>query len=150
MIAADSLIDVLSENPAQEGVRSLPPDERVRLANEMVAAALDQRTHLEAMDTYGPRKKSRRFLTGPNAPLFRKALEDWLSSAATLIARAEQLQANGHAVTGLPELKLEVASTRGLLSFTLEKIEEGMERVRQGDYVTLEEIRRDLRAQGDK
>jgi hypothetical protein len=150
MIAAGSLIDVLSDGPAQAGAAPFPPEERVRLANEMIAAALDQRAHLEAMDTYGPRRKSRRFLGGPNAPLFRKALEDWLSSATTLLASAERLHASGHDVDRLRQLKSEVFSTRGLLSFTPEKIEEGMARIRGGDYVTLEELRRDLRAQGDK
>jgi hypothetical protein len=150
MVAAGSLINVLTDGATPDGAPALSAEERVRLANELIAAALDERAHLEAMDTYGPRKKSRRFLTGPNAPLFRKALEDWLTSASSLLARAELLHASGHAVDRVGNLKLEVASTRGLLSFTPEKIEAGMQRIRQGDYVTLEEIRGDLRAEDNK
>jgi hypothetical protein len=149
MVAMASLLDVIA-GPASAGVAPLAADERTHIANEMVAATLDEHRHIEAMDTFGPRNKSRRFLTEPTAATFRKMHEEWLERADALLARCRTMHESGHTIARLQELKEAALSTRTLLKITIEGIERGMEQIRQGNYVTLEEARRELRAKAGR
>lgn len=144
MVNALPILDLAADVPGN-GVAPLPVAERVRVVSELVAWALDWHRHLEAMDCYGPRNKSRRFLTKPTAAAFRRAHEEWLQQGEAVLAGAEHLQHAGQRVERIEELKRAVFSTKGLLEITVEAIERGMEDIRQGNYLTLEEARRELR-----
>lgn len=146
MVAVNPIMDVLTGTPSADE-NALAVDDRVRIAAELVAAALDEHAHAQAIDSCGPRNKGRRYLVGPNAPLFRRMHEDWLASAESLLARVRAMGDAGHAVHRMTELQDAVALTRGLLSFTMTKIELGVARIRGGDFVTLEEVRSGLRSQ---
>src|SRR4051794_25850775 len=98
MIAIRSLLDGLSEAFTATVPVAVPQNDKVALVNELVDAALDAHRHIEAIDTYGPRKKSRRYLTDPKAPVYRKVHEDWLADAEVLLVRVREYQAVGHLI----------------------------------------------------
>jgi hypothetical protein len=135
----------LAADARTDGSAPLPLTERLRIVNELVAWALDWHRHLEAMDCYGPRNRSRWFLTKSTAAVFRRAHEEWLQQGQAVLSRATELRAAGHGLERTEELKRAVFSTKGLLKITVEAIERGMEDILQGNYVTLEEARRELR-----
>lgn len=150
MVAAiPHLLDVVTGSSSGSGT-ALPADEQTRIANELVAATLDEHAHIEVIDTYGPRGKSRRFLSPPTAAPFRKLHEDWLAQAEVLFARVKAMHDAGHDISRLKELTEALLLTRCLLKFTIESIKHGMEQIRRGDYVTLEEGRRELRAKAGR
>jgi hypothetical protein len=150
MIAMRPLLDGLPGTPAADATGVVQQIDPVALVNELVDAALDEHRHIEAIDTYGTRKKGRRYLTDPQAPVYRKMHEDWLADAEVLLSRVRVLQNMGHLVPREQDLQIAVMTTRGLLTFTLEKIMEGVEKMRQGDFVTLEEVRRGVRTDAKK
>src|SRR4051812_21094657 len=78
MVAMTSLLDAVMEDSAS-GRADFPVEERARLAAVLVAACLDERAHLEELDTYGPTGRSRRFLAPATGPLFRGVFDQWLS-----------------------------------------------------------------------
>jgi hypothetical protein len=146
MVATASLLNFITETPTDNDDR-LSANDRTRIVNELIAATLDERTHIEVVDTFGPHNKSRRFLTRPNGQVFRKMLEDWLAHADGIFTRLRPMHEAGQAFARFDELKTAVATTRCLLRFTIERIEKGMEEIRKGNCVTLEEGRRELHAQ---
>lgn len=149
MVAANSMLDVIADG-TPGGHALLPVEERVRVANELVARTLDEHAHNEALDSYGPRNKCRRFLTPPTAEVFRQMHEDWLVKADALLERAREMHAAGHSIPQLMDLKVAVASTQLLLQFSAEETRGDVEGIQQGQYHTLEEVRRGLRPQAGK
>lgn len=145
MVAMMSLFDAMGDGGSSAAV-DLPIEERVRLANVLVSASLGQRAHIEELDTYGPNRRSRRFLAPPTAAIFRAMFDDWLAEAEVLVSRIQRLQDGGHPVARLSELRDTVASTRALLRMNADAVAKGLEQIRQGRFVTLEEGRRALRA----
>ena len=145
MVANNSLLDAIgTSGPA--GSDSITAEDRIRIVNELVAAALDEHAHIEAIDSYGPNNKCRRFLTEPMAATFRKMHEDWLASAEALLTRCQAIAMSGQTVARLSDLKDAVLATRVILKITIEGIERGLEQIRRGEFITLEEGRRELRA----
>jgi hypothetical protein len=149
MIAIRSLLDGLSA-PSFATCSSSPSADQADFVKELVATALDAHRHIEALDTYGPRKKNRRYLTDPNARLFRKMHEDWLADAEALQDRVRTMESEGQVLDPAQELEVAVLATRALLSCNMEKIAAGLDSIRQGNYVTLEEARRGVRDQARK
>src|SRR5688572_17754232 len=149
MVAANAMLDVITGTSSPDG-NQLPLDEQLRIANELVAGMLDEHARIEAMDSFGPRNKCRRFLSGPNAEAFRKMHEQWLAGAEALLARLESIRQAGNELPRAQELHGAVLSTRCLLKITIEGVERGMEEIRRGEFVTLEEGRRELRARAGK
>ena len=146
MVAGISLLDAIGSSPSTyDGV---PPVElQVRMSNELVAACLDEYRHIEALDLCGPTKHWRRLYVRETETQMRKLHEAWLAAARDLLTRVQEMAAAGHPITGLGELEDAVLTTRGLLMMTLDEIEEGEEQARRGETYTLEEVRRELRAQ---
>ena len=149
MVAGISLLDAIA-NASSDGSNGTAADVQVRVANELVAAALDEYRHIEALDACGPRGKGRRLYVRETEVQMRRLHEAWLSPASELLARMKQMSATGHPIEQLNELEDAVWTTRGLLMMTLDQIEAGREQIRQGNYFTLEEVRRELRAQAGK
>ncbi len=77
----------------------------------------------------------------------RAMLEAWLAPARDLLVRMREMASAGNRIERLGELEDAVLTTRGLLMMTLDEIEEGEEQARRGETHTLEEVRRELRAQ---
>lgn len=147
-----SLLDVIGGS-AEASDAPLPAEERTRIANEMIASLLDEHAHIEEIDTFGPTRKSRRCLTRPNHLAFRRLHEDWLVRADALLPHAQAMQESGEAIARLTELKFAMRLTRTLLQLTVEKLEAGMEEIRQGkgySYDTVEDLRRDIRAESER
>lgn len=149
MNVASPLLELL-DGASSHDVDGLTADDQVQIVNELVTALLDESTHIEAMDSYGPKNKCRRFLASATAVPFRKLHEDWLAQVDALLPRLRKMRDAGHAIPRLDELKAAALSRRGLLQITIEKIEAGMAQIRQGNYVTLAEARRELRAKAGR
>ena len=151
MVAANSLLDVIA-GAVPGADASLTAEERVRIANELVARTLDEYEHNEAMDTYGQRRQYRRLLARSTEVAFRRMHEDWLAKAEGLLSRVTEMHAAGHPISRLQDLKIAVASTQLLLQFSCDEAERWIAEFRggQGHYHSLEEVRRELRAQAGR
>jgi hypothetical protein len=148
MVASNSLLDVIAGTlPGADD--SLPLEERVRIANELVARTLDEHGHNEAMDSYGPRNQYRRMLARSTEAAFRRMHEDWLARAQLLLGRAMEMHAVGQTIPRLQDLKMAVASIELLLQFSVDEAERDMQEISrvEGECHTVEEVRRELRAQ---
>jgi hypothetical protein len=145
MLAGIALLDVIGSAPSTYDGEA-PADLQVRIANELVAAALDEHRHLEALDVCGPAKKWRRLYVRETETRMRELHEAWLAPACELLARVREMHKAGRRIERLEELEDAVLLTRGLLMTTLADIEAGREQARRGQTFTVEEIRRELRA----
>jgi hypothetical protein len=152
MVASNSLLDVIAGTlPGVEA--SVPLDERIRIANELVARTLDEHAHNEAMDSYGPRKQYRRMLARATETAFRRMHKDWLAGAQILLGRVKEMHAAGQSISRLQDLKMAVASTELLLQFSADEAERDIQEISKEisrgarQYQTVEEVRRELRAQ---
>jgi hypothetical protein len=149
MVAGISLLEAVGRSPSTyDGVPSA--DLQVRMANELVEACLDEYRHIEALDLCGPTKKWRRLYVRETETQMRALHEAWLAPARDLLARVREMATAGHGIERLEALEGAVLTTRGLLMMTLDEIEEGREQVRRGETYTLEEVRRELRAQAGR
>src|SRR5687767_4615292 len=144
MVAGISLLDAIANAPSSDG--DAPAELQVRMANELVQAALDEYRHIEALDVCGPTRKWRRLYVRETESQMRQLHEAWLSPARDLLNRVREMHAAGQRIDRLEELEDAVLMTRGLLMTTLADIERGEEQARNGEVFTLEEVRRELRA----
>ena len=145
MVAGISLLDAIANAPSTyDG--DPPADIQVRVANELVAASLDEHRHIEALDVCGPTGKWRRLYVRETEAQMRQLYEAWLSAARELLARVRDMHKAGHHIERLEALEDAVGLTRALLMTTLDDIERGREQARRGETFTLEEVRRELRA----
>jgi hypothetical protein len=145
MVAGIPLLDTVGKLPSSYDGDS-PAELQARMANELVAACLDEHRHIEALDVCGPTKKWRRLYVRETEAQMRQMHEAWIAIAHPLLARVGAMKRAGFAIERLDELEEAVLMTRGLLKMSVDDIERGMEQIRQGHYVTLEEARRGLRA----
>ena len=145
MIDGLALLDVIGKS--ETTYDGDPPAElELRLANELVAAALNKQQHIEALDVCGPTKKWRRLYVRETEAAMRQIYEEWLATAMPLLFRAREMSAAGRRIEKLEELEVAVLSVRGLLMMTVAELEEALEDVRRGNVVSIEEVRRELRA----
>lgn len=145
MVSAIPLLDAVANSPATYDAD--PPSERqLRLANEFVAASLDDFGHLQALDECGPQKNWRRLYVRETEAEMRRMYEAWLGPSGELLARVREMSGAGKQIERLAELVEAVRLARGLLMTTVDDIERGREQIRRGEFVTLEEARRELRA----
>lgn len=152
MVAGISLLDAIVNSPPPYG-GDAPVELQVRTANELVAACLDEHRHIEALDVCGPTKKWRRLYVRETEAQMRQMHEAWLSHARPLLERVREMKQSGHRVERTEQLEDAVLSTRGILLMTLDAIEQGMEEIRQGrghHYNSIEELRRDIRAESER
>jgi hypothetical protein len=146
MVAGIPLLDAVAKAPfTYDG--DAPADLELRIANELVAASLDDYRHIEALDVCGPTKQWRRLYVRETEAQMRQLHEGWLAPARDLLARMREMAKAGRNIDRLEELEDAVLVTRGLLIMTLDEIEQGEEEIRRGEFVTSEELRRELRAQ---
>jgi hypothetical protein len=149
MVAGISLLDAVGKSPSTyDG--DAPAELQARMANELVAACLDEHRHIEALDLCGPTKKWRRLYVRETEAQMRQLHEAWLAPARDLLARIRDMAAAGTRVERLEDLEDAVLTTRGLLAMTLDEIEAGREQARRGETYTIEEVRRELRAQAGR
>lgn len=145
MVAGISLLDAIGH--ASSTYDGDPPAAlQVRLANELVAGCLDEYRHIEALDVCGPAKKWRRLYVRETEAQMRQLHEEWLAKARPLLDRMQEMKRAAQAIERLEELEDAVLRTRVLLQSTVDDIERGMAQIRNGDYITLQEARRELRA----
>lgn len=147
-----ALLDAIVNSPPLYG-GDAPVALQVRTANELIAACLDEYRHIEALDLCGPTKKWRRLYVRETEAPMRQMHEAWLSHARPLLARVREMKQGGRPVEGTDELEVAVLSTRGILTMTLDAIEQGREEIRQGrghHYGSIEELRRDIRAESER
>lgn len=145
MVAGLSLLDAVGSSAVTDD-GGPPAGLQLRLANELVVACLDEHRHIEALDRCGPTGKWRRLLVRETETQMRQMHEAWLASARPLLERVREMSGAGLTIDRLKDLEEAVLSTRLVLKMTLDDIERGMQQIRNGDYVTLEEARRELRA----
>jgi hypothetical protein len=149
MVAGISLLDAIASSPSTyDGLPSA--DLQLRMANELVDACLDEYRHVEALDLCGPTKQWRRLYVRETETQMRELHEAWLAPARDLLTRMREMASTGRRIERLEELEDAVLTTRGLLVMTLDEIEEGREEARRGETYTLEEVRRELRAQAGR
>jgi hypothetical protein len=145
MVSAIPLLDAVANSPAAYDADS-PAERQVRLANELVAASLDDFRHLQTLDECGPQKKWRRLYVRETEAEMRRMYEAWSGPSSELLARAREMSGAGQRVERVAELLEAVRLARGLMATTVGDIERGREQIRRGEFVTLEEARRELRA----
>ena len=145
MVAGLSLLDAITSSPSAFD-NEPPAAVQSRLANELVAASLDDFRHLQALDVCGPENKWRRLYLRETEAEMRRLYEAWLGPAGELLARVRAMSGGGQQIERVDELFEVVRLARGLLMTTVADIERGREQVRRGESVTLEEARRELRA----
>lgn len=152
MVAGISLLDTIGKSPSTcDG--DAPVDLQIRMANELVAACLDEYRHIEALDVCGPTKKWRRLYVRETEAQLRQMHEAWLSHARPLLERVREMKGVRRAVERTEELADAVLTTRRLLKMTLDDFEQGMEEIRWGNchhYNTVEDLRRDIRAESER
>lgn len=140
------LLDAIANSASPLNGGQAQADLLVRVANELVAAVLDQHRHVEALDECGPTKEWRRLYVRETEAPMRQLHEEWLSPARGLLARMREMRKAGHRIERLEELEDAVGLTRALLMTTVDDIERGREQARNGESFTLEEVRRELHA----
>jgi len=145
MIDGLALLDVIAKS-ATTYDNEPSAELELRLANELVAAAVDEMKHIEALDECGPTRKRRRIYVGETEAAMRSIYERWLEPAWTLLRRAREIVAYGRRIELLEELESAVLLARGLLMMTVAELEAAEEDVRRGNVVSIEEVRRELRA----
>lgn len=145
MVAGIPLLDVIGDSPALFD-RDAPADRQARVANELIAACLDERRHIEALDVCGPTGKWRRMYVRETEAQMRQLHEQWLAPASKLFDRVCAMRKAGLSIQRLEELQDAIGHTRALLGTTVADLERAREQVRRGEVVTLEEVRRELRA----
>ncbi len=145
MEAGIALLDAIVDSPPPYG-GDAPAALRVRMANELVAACLDEYRHIEALDLCGPRKNWRRIHVRETEVQMRQLHEQWLAPARELLGRVGDMLKAGQQIERFEEMQDAVGLTRVLLMTTMDDIERGREQYRNGQWVTLEEARRELRA----
>jgi hypothetical protein len=118
----------------------------VRTANELVAACLDEYRHIEALDVCGPTGKWRRVYVRETEAEMRQLHEQWMGSARPLYERVKEMRRAGHQIERFQELMDAVFLTQTLLMTTVADLERAREQYRNGEWFTLEEVRRELRA----
>lgn len=145
MVGGLSLLDVIGNSPSTYDGDS-PVELQVRMANELVAACLDDHRHIEAIDVCGPAKKWRRVHVRETEAEMRRLHEQWLAEAAELFERVRAMRRGGRQIERVDELRDAIGSTRTLLMTTVDDLERAREQVGRGEVFTLEEVRRELRA----
>ena len=151
MFTGIPLLDVIGSSPCTYDGE--PPAElQVRVANELVAACLDEYRHIEALDVCGPSKKWRRIHVRETEAQMRKLHEQWLAHAGELFDRAREMRRAGRQIDRFDDLRDALGLTRTLLMTTVDDLERAKEQVRRGEVVTLdlEEARRELRARAGR
>lgn len=152
MVAGIPLLDAIANGPSAHDADA-PADLEVRVADELVNACLDEHRHIEAVDVCGPKKKWRRLYVRETEAQMRQMHEAWLAHAGPLLERVREMKQAGRPVQRTEELADAVLSTRGVLAMTLDAIEQGMEEIRNGNchhYNTVEDLRRDIRAESER
>lgn len=109
---------------------------QAEIAAKFVAAALDEYRHLDALDHRDEDEPFDR----QTALMLRERFDVWATYAEALLDRV------GPSVRGTSELLDAVGRTRAMLSVTLEDLDHAEEQIRRGETVSLEEVRRELRA----
>src|SRR5688572_25614994 len=113
MVAGIPLLDAIANtSPSDDG--DAAAELQARVANELVAASLDEHRHLEALDVCGPTKKWRRLYVRETETQMRQLYEAWLAPARELLARVREMHKAGHRIERLDELDDAVNWTRGL------------------------------------
>jgi hypothetical protein len=145
MVDGLALLDVIGKSATTYDGE--PPAElELRLANELVAAALDKQQHIEALDVCGPTKKWRRLYVRETEAAMRQVHEQWLAPAMALLTRTREMSAAGRRIEKLDDLESAVLLVRGLLMMTVDELEAAREDAHRGNVVSIEEVRRELRA----
>ncbi len=113
------------------------------MAARLIRWSLDEYGHIRSVDEMPPH---------PTDPaerqmfvLMRRAYADWASDAEAVLARVASLK-DGAPIEGRTALEDAVGRTRAMLSVSLEDLDQAEEQIRNGQTVTLEEVRRELRA----
>jgi hypothetical protein len=145
MIDGLALLDAVAKSPTTDDGEE-PKALELRLANELVAAALDEMRHIEASDACGPTGKWRRLYVRETEKAMRAIYENWLAVAQPLLDRVLAMSANGPRVLQMTELEIAVLTARTLLMRTVDELEAAKEDARRGNVVSIEEVRRELRA----
>jgi len=115
------------------------------VAEHFVAAALDEYRHIKALDEVPEPEAPRYVFDRQVAILLRHMYDQWATYAESLLARIRSVQSS-RPVKGLGELNEAIGRTRAMLSVTLEDLHRAEEQFRNGQTISLEEVRRDLRA----
>ena len=151
MVSGLSLLDVIGNSPSAYD-RDAPVDRQIRVANELVAACLDERRHIDALDVCGPTGKWRRLHVRETEAQMRQLHEQWLVPARELFDRVRAMRQEGLRIERFEELQDAIGHTRGLLMTTVADLERARQQVRRGEVVTLdlEEARRELRARAGR
>jgi hypothetical protein len=145
MIDGLALLDVIGKSTTTHDGE--PPAElALRLANELVAASLDEMRHIEALDVCGATKKSRRLYSRETESPMRRIYEEWLAPAQALLERVRKVDADGRRIERLHEFDLAVLLVQTLLMRTVDELEAALEDALRGNCVSIEEVRRELRA----
>lgn len=117
------------------------------IAAEFVGATLADYRHIRKLDEI-PSGQPLVF-DRQVAILIRRMYEEWATQAEGLLMRLRTMKSGANAnpiVADVSELRDAVLRTRAMLSVSLEEIEEGIAECERGETVTLEEVRRELRA----
>lgn len=137
------LLDALRASAAT-GKQPAAVEQSTQIAEEFVAAALDEYRHIEALDRV-PDEASFVF-DRQTAVLLRQMFADWATHAEALLDRLGPNDSAGAEVKGVDELSRALGRTRAMLSVTLEDLDRAAEQLRTGKTHSLEEVRREVRS----
>lgn len=137
------LMDAIETADSTEKDSERAAKRQIHLAEELISASLDEYRHICALDKHLPGEEPEPF-NSRVAEVLRKGYEQWATQAEALLARIAPLHQK-HEIKLHDDLALAVGRTQAMLTVSMEAIEKGMEQIRNGEFVTLEEIRRELR-----
>lgn len=115
------------------------------LASQLVESAMTDLREIERLD-----KKILplgRPFDRQKVALVREMYNDWAEQTCSLLERISRLEMKaGLTVTGAEDLRDSVGRTRAMLSISLDAMEESERELAEDKVVSLEEVRRELRA----
>jgi len=122
------------------------PDRSAEVALHLVHSALAELEQIESLDRHVAPEDPDEF-DRKGASLLRGMYERWADETAELLERVGRLEQQiSTTIHGADMLHHAYGRTRARLSISLDDMEQSLREAARGDTVTLEEVRRDLRA----
>lgn len=139
------LVDLVDQPLPDSGGGNLPPDgapQRRTLAERLIQWSIDEYKRLRNLDDLPPhpRDPARRQMF----VLMHKAYDEWATDAEAILERVAPMRGDGP-IAGWTELEDAVGRTRARLSVTLDDLDKAEEQIRNGQVISLEEVKHELR-----
>jgi hypothetical protein len=114
-------------------------------AEHLLDFALAEHERIKALDV-GMGRIALNYEDPRGAAAMRRMYQQWADQSDGLLRRVKQHGLHGRLGAKFDALQNAVGFTLAMLSLTLESLRSGAEQVRRGETVSIEEVRRELRA----